>query len=244
MTPDYVDAYYGPAGLEAAGGGHQGDRSPTSIREAHELRNAHCGGALADTADELLPLRHTYLIRQLEALGARVAMLGGTRLDFDEESKALYDAVAPTLPDSEFDAVLATWIIGYLDQAPYRRATKAFRNRFAIPRDRLDAVFTAAIDACRARTRQHIDAARRRAVHRRIRHRQELERLQLVPGPLPQRHPGEHRPADLHRSRTGPGLPRRAIPDTTSTTCCSRRRWSATRHGRNLRCTRCSLRSR
>jgi hypothetical protein len=33
---------------------------------------------------------------------------------------------------------------------------ETFRNRFVIPRDRLDNVFTAAIDACRERTRQHV----------------------------------------------------------------------------------------
>lgn len=34
-------------------------------------------------------------------------MLQGSRLTFDEESKALYDAVAPTLPASAFEATLA-----------------------------------------------------------------------------------------------------------------------------------------
>ena len=57
----------------------------------------------------------------------------------------------------------------------------AFRNRFVIPSDRLDRVFTAAIDACRTRTLAHI-ALPPEAVHRGVRHQQELERLQLVPG--------------------------------------------------------------
>ena len=33
-------------------------------------------------------------------------MLQGKRLTFDEESMALYDAVAPTQTEAEFDAVL------------------------------------------------------------------------------------------------------------------------------------------
>ena len=152
----YVDAYYGPQGWKEQAAATK--RSLADIDgEAHELRNAIAAVRWPDTADELLPLRRTYLIRQLEALGARVAMLMGTRLDFDEESKALYDAVAPTLPDSEFDAVLAELDHRLPGSGSVQARYESYRNRFAIPRDRLDAVFTAAIDACRARTRQHIE---------------------------------------------------------------------------------------
>jgi hypothetical protein len=59
------------------------------------------------TADELTQLRHQYLARQLESLRARVSMLSGTKLRFDEESKALYDAVAPTHTEADFAKVLA-----------------------------------------------------------------------------------------------------------------------------------------
>ena len=37
---------------------------------------------------------------------ARIGMLQGKKLTFDEESLALYDAVAPVKPESEFQAVL------------------------------------------------------------------------------------------------------------------------------------------
>ena len=43
-----------------------------------------------------------YLPRQLESMRTRIAMLYGARLTFDEESRALYDAEAPTYPDSHF----------------------------------------------------------------------------------------------------------------------------------------------
>ena len=54
--------------------------------------------------DEMARLRQQYLEKQLSAMGARVRMLKGERLSFDEESKALYDAVAPTYPESHFQA--------------------------------------------------------------------------------------------------------------------------------------------
>ena len=67
----------------------------------------------------------------------------------------------------------------------------------------------AAIGACRERTRRARHAAGGRALHRRVRHQQIVERLQLVSGQLQQPDPGQHRPADLHRSRDRPRLPRR-----------------------------------
>ena len=51
----------------------------------------------------MLKLRREYLQKQISALAARVRMLKGEKLKFDDESRALYDAVAPTFPDSHFD---------------------------------------------------------------------------------------------------------------------------------------------
>ena len=47
-----------------------------------------------------------YLARQLNALRARVAMLQGTQFPFDEESRELYDAVAPRNDEASFQAVI------------------------------------------------------------------------------------------------------------------------------------------
>jgi GAF domain-containing protein len=79
-------------------------------------------------------------------------MLNGTRLDFDEESKALYDAVAPTHTEAEFGQVLAELERRLPGTGPLQQRYEMFRSRFVIAPDRLDAVFKAAIDACRTRT--------------------------------------------------------------------------------------------
>src|SRR5436190_2134741 len=103
--PDYVDAYYGPDALKQEAAATK--RSLADLdAEAHSVREALKNTRLPENADEMTRLRREYLIRQVEALGARVAMLNGTRLDFDEESKALYDAVAPVHTEAEFAAVL------------------------------------------------------------------------------------------------------------------------------------------
>ena len=105
--PDYVDAFYGPAEWKT-----QAEKEKMSLdgirAEADELLAslAKFPGA-ATSGDEMLELRREYLQKQISALAARVRMLKGEKLKFDGESRALYDAVAPTYPDSHFDNILA-----------------------------------------------------------------------------------------------------------------------------------------
>ena len=152
---DYVDAYYGPPDWRAAE--EQRKRSLAEI-------SADASGALASlvalspppSAEELVRLRHDYLMRQLEALRSRVAMLAGSRLDFDAESEALYDAVAPVHTEEEFQGVLRQLDGRLPGRGSLLERYQSFRDRFVIPKDRLGAVFAAAIDGCRARTLEHV----------------------------------------------------------------------------------------
>lgn len=152
---DYVDAYYGPPEWRKEAEAAKGpvpeiDTDASALLTALRMRPPLAG------ADELTRLRHDYLTRQLEALRARASMLSGTRLSFDEESKALYDAVAPRHTEAEFASVLAALDANLPGSGLLVERYDAFRKRYIIPRDRLDATFKAAIDGCRSRTLQHI----------------------------------------------------------------------------------------
>jgi hypothetical protein len=123
---DYVDAYYGPPDWKAAPG------------------------------DELNRLRHEYLDRQVASLRTRVAMLSGQRLRFDQESKALYDAVAPTHTEAEFEDLLRQLDARLPGAGSVSQRLETFKKRFVIAPDRLEATFTAAITGCRQRTTKYI----------------------------------------------------------------------------------------
>src|SRR3989440_12943257 len=102
--PDYVDAFYGPPEWKT-----QAEKEKNSL-DAIGAEAAELSATLAKTpnaGDELLRLRHEYLQKQVAALAARVRMLKGEKLRFDDESRALYDAVAPTFPDSHFNQFIA-----------------------------------------------------------------------------------------------------------------------------------------
>lgn len=152
---DYVDAFYGPPEWRT-------DVKKEAISLDEILSRA---GKLTDelrtlrppASDRLVELRHDYLLRQTEALLARARYLGGTKMSFDEESKALYDAVAPTRTEAGFEQVLAALESELPGTGALADRLEAFRKGFIIPKEKLDEVFRAAIDGCRARTLGHIE---------------------------------------------------------------------------------------
>ncbi len=146
---DYVDAYYGPAEWRT-----EVDASPVTKEAILEKARAVRGRVenIPMPEDEMSRLRREYLLTQLGALIARVELLGDVRMSFDEESKALYDTVAPHNPDEHFQQILDELDPLLPGSGALIERYKKFKEDFVIPRDKLDAVFQAAITACRERT--------------------------------------------------------------------------------------------
>src|SRR4029077_13690829 len=146
--PDYVDAFYGPAE-----GKTQAEKEKKSLdaigAEAAELRATLAKIPDAATSgDEMLRLRREYLQKQISALAARVRMLKVEKLKFDDESRALYNAVAPTFPDSHFDQIIAQLEAKIPGEGPLWERYEKWRKSFVIPKEKLDAAFQAAIKEC------------------------------------------------------------------------------------------------
>jgi hypothetical protein len=158
---DYVDAYYGPPEWKKGAEASKIDldaiaaRARTLTAELDPQRKAQIlNGSGSD--EDMSGLRVQYLERQLSALSARVRILKGERLSFDDESRSLYDAVAPTFPESHFQQILDRLEKRFPGNGPLVERYAAFRRAFIIPRDKLDPVFQRAIQGCRERTLQHI----------------------------------------------------------------------------------------
>lgn len=155
---DFVDAYYGPKEWR------ENLKSNLSFDPtAYKNLSAKTDSLLNELellseykATELETLRFRYLYKQLLACKTKVAMLNGTMLPFDEETKALYDATAPAhnnkffqLAINELDKILP----GKGDVA---KRLNDFKMKFVIPADKLKDVFNTAIKECRATTLKHI----------------------------------------------------------------------------------------
>ena len=152
---DYVDAFYGPEDWRKEA---EAQKRPLPQIRAESAALAVRVGRLhpPDGEDEMSSLRRRFLRRQLEALTARADILSGRKMSFDEESRALYDAMAPVNTEDHFRKLRARLEAELPGQGSLIDRYDAFRKDFVIPREKLDAVFQAAIAEARARTKKHM----------------------------------------------------------------------------------------
>jgi hypothetical protein len=151
---NYVDAYYGPDSLRAAAEAESLD--VRAVRAAAESLIAVLGDTVPPYQDSVVALRHRYLRVQLGAMAARARMLGGERLSFDQEARALYDVTPPRFDPAHFDSLLARLDTLLPGRGALADRYQRFRDRLTIPARLVDTVFRTAIAACRARTRARL----------------------------------------------------------------------------------------
>ncbi|HEV7241233.1 MAG TPA: hypothetical protein VGQ36_18515 [Thermoanaerobaculia bacterium] len=146
---DYVDSYYGPAEWR-----DEVRTTRPTLPFIHDAAVALRGDleAHARSNDAMESLRLDYLRRQTDALIARAEMLEGRRMRFDEESKALYDAIAPTHGEDYFRGINAAIDRELPGSGGLADRVESYRMQFVIAREKLDDVFGAAIDICREKT--------------------------------------------------------------------------------------------
>jgi hypothetical protein len=156
--PDYVDAYTGPNEWKPAPLPEEKDNV---IPAADLAAKADALVADLDAVDlcslsDLEKRRVRFLRAHILSMKARAELAGGKKMTFDEESKALYDAVAEPADMASLDAALAGLDALIPGQGDLSSRVETYRADFAIPKDRIDAVFTRAIAEARSRTLPHI----------------------------------------------------------------------------------------
>jgi hypothetical protein len=150
----YVDAYYGPAEWSSAA-----EARGATLDELRE----EAGDTLArletvDVGDEpaIVQARKNGLEKTLRSMLLRMDMAAGARVPFDEESRTLFDAVAPAVEERDLRGGVAEIDALVPGEGSLTDRVDAFRNGFTIPVERLAAVFDAAIAECRRRTLERI----------------------------------------------------------------------------------------
>ena len=145
----HVDAYFGPENVRAAA-----DDAALSLGEIRERSAALSAELRADPAYSTPRVQG--LLARLKALDTRVDLNQGTVLPFDEEAEQLFGIRAPDHDAAHFETILREIDALLPGDDSLSSRVDTFRNRFAIPSDRLSAVFDAAIAECRRRTLEHI----------------------------------------------------------------------------------------
>ena len=149
--PDSLDNYRGPADWQTEAR-HQHATLGSIDRDAAALASRLTSEASGASDD---PVRRGFLVRQLRAVAARAKIVAGDRPRFADEASALFgiDTPPPFSATGSVRLELDRLIPGRGD-LPSRYA--AFDRRFLIASERLPAVLARAIDACRAKTAEHV----------------------------------------------------------------------------------------
>ena len=156
--PDYIDAYYGPEEWKPIEPDVQ-DIDSVLINslnnETDELLNDL--EALKDyKATEFEASRYRFLSKQLLSVKGTIFQISGGQFSFNQEAKIFYDAEPPKFTTDHFDTIINKLDSLLPGNGSVTERMNQFRDQFIIPPDKLDAVFTAAINECRERTLQHL----------------------------------------------------------------------------------------
>lgn len=151
---DYVDAYFGPPAWKT-----EAEARPRTIlelkAEADRIRSV-----LSAIEGASLPAlerrRRAWLLAHLASARFRLDMIEGARRPFREEAERLFGIRPDLRPLELYDPVLARIEALVPGAGALSERVEAFRNRYMIPADRINAVMDAAIAECRLRTVAHL----------------------------------------------------------------------------------------
>ena len=153
---EWVDAYYGPADLQAAA--IKNPRSKEALLTEISALITNLDTAMLQKEYRTDVLQRAKALRgMLVAADTRMRMLSGQKFAFDDEAKGQFATVPVLKPLSYYDAILARLETEIPGSGPLATRVDAFNERFVIPKERLQPVFDAAIAECRKRTAEHID---------------------------------------------------------------------------------------
>jgi len=150
---DFVDAYLGPAEWR--------DHAREHLRPKEQL-----AAEIADLLQELTNFstdikleqhRLDHLLKNVRAMDARARMVLGESLGFTTEARLIYDVELPDYDMNRFDQLLAEIDLLVPGEGDLADRVDAFRSRFEIANDKVNAVFQAAVDECRRRTQEYIE---------------------------------------------------------------------------------------
>ncbi|PQA85625.1 hypothetical protein [Hyphococcus luteus] len=149
--PAFVDAYHGPEDWAEAA-----KAEPRSLDQLEQDAKGLLISVRRANGDDA-SVRGAMLEKNIRAALTRIQMAGGETFAFDEETRLLYDAVAPQYDLADFDAALEEIDALLPGEGPTSERVDAFRQSLAIPEGKLRPVFEAAIAECRKRTLAHYD---------------------------------------------------------------------------------------
>lgn len=151
---DFVDAYYGPDSLKPVQPKLPVFPKDSLLVAVTTLMN-ELDAVSADTANDSVKHRISWMDNQLVAFKRRIRIFSGEYGSFDEESKDLFGVVAPVYPESYYQELVKQLDSVLPGKGPVADRFQAMAARFVLPVKKLDTVFRTTIAEARKRTLQH-----------------------------------------------------------------------------------------
>ncbi len=151
---NFVDAYYGPAEWKKIVKEKQFPFKRLKSNTSKIL--THLNEIKYPKKEIQSQRRLSFLKKQVIALGARIEFLNGAKFTFDEEAKLLFDVNPPHYTAEHFDSLLSELELVLPGKGNLQQRFEKYRHKFIIPKDKLSAVFAAAINEGRKRTKKKI----------------------------------------------------------------------------------------
>ncbi len=151
----FVDAYYGPEHWKSANKAKKIFPYQELKWQAKELVHRM---ELIDPAScsSAMKLRRNFITKQLNAVSTRLDILSGKRLPFDFEAYNLYDIVPTHVTYSHFESLINSLEELVPGEGLLTERYLAYSEQFIIPSDKLETVFTTAINEAKKRVSQKI----------------------------------------------------------------------------------------
>ncbi len=151
---DLVDSYFGPDSLKKLAGKLNISLDTIKLSCEKLIKNLEIIDSTKFTLNE--KLRARFLKRQLKALVSRLDFLSGNKLDFDSESLAYYDVIAPVYSLKYYENLLDSLDKILPGSGDLANRYHNIRDKFIIPKDKIDSVFKTALNKAKEITYDHI----------------------------------------------------------------------------------------
>lgn len=151
---NYVDAYFGADSIRL-----KAEKMKLTVDSVYEQAKIELNRLyqMRDNYDEEMGYRRNNLIKLYKSMIARAGFLKGEKISFAEECKLVYDVDLPNYSIEHYDSVLAALENSIPGKGTLQERYIAYRDRFEIPKDKIDTVFKTAINEARKITKTFID---------------------------------------------------------------------------------------
>lgn len=153
--PKFVDAYYGPDSLKP-----QTPLTDTIFPKEEFLNKVKSLREkvvfIQDTEDDKeIKNRAGWISDQLRAFEGRIRVFAKEKSTFDEESKELFDAIAPRYEEKHFIAIIHELDSILPGEGSVETRFQKLADKFTIPKDKIDTLFKTAIEESRRVTKEY-----------------------------------------------------------------------------------------